>query len=209
MTQHPSLNMNPAKRALLFDVAIREFVTHGFSQASLNRIIAEVKMSKSSFYHYFANKTELFQQILEQNLAPFAALLTGFDMGQLTAKTFWPSLMEASKNATGMFMENPQILLLGRMFWKSRENIKEQGMTSDILEMVQDYISGFLKRGQELGVVRDDLPVSFLINSVMALGVSMDQWVLENFDTIAQDEFETFNLKSLDIFIRLLKPDGG
>ncbi len=201
--------MNPAKRALLFDVAIREFVTHGFSQASLNRIIAEVKMSKSSFYHYFANKTELFQQILEQNLAPFAALLTGFDMGQLTAKTFWPSLMGASKNATGMFMENPQILLLGRMFWKSRENIKEQGLTSDMLEMVQDYISGFLKRGQELGVVRDDLPVSFLINSVMALGVSMDQWVLENFDTIAQDEFESFNLKSLDMFIRLLQPDGG
>jgi len=166
-------------------------------------------MSKSSFYHYFANKTELFQQILEQSLAPFAELLTAVDLDDLTAESFWPSFMGAGQDAAGTFMENPQIILLGRMFWKSRENIKEQGLTSDFLKIVQEYISAFLKRGQELGVVRDDLPVPFLINSVMGLGMSMDQWVLENFHTIPQDEFESFNHQAMDMFIRLLQPDRG
>jgi len=203
---HPSLKMQPTKRAQLFDVAIREFVTHGFSHASLNRIISEIRMSKSSFYHYFANKTELFQQIIEQGLEPFSDLMGGFDLGALNAETFWPSIMGAGENIAAMFVDSPQLILLGRMFWKSRENIKEEGLTSDFIDSMQNFLVGFLQRGQELNVVRSDLPDSFLINSVMSLGMSMDQWVLENFHLIPQDEFEEFNRKSLDMFIRLLSP---
>ena len=185
---------------------MREFVTHGFTQASLNRIISEVGMSKSSFYHYFANKTELFQQIMEQSLEPFTVLLTDFDLKTLTAETFWSSIIGAGQDAAGMFIDNPQIILLGRMFWKSRENIKEEGLTSDFMETAQNLTEQLLLRGQQLGVVRDDMPSSFLINTVMGLGMSMDQWMLENFHTIPQDSFEEFNANSLDMFIRLLKP---
>lgn len=198
--------MEPTKRTQLFNVAMREFVTHGFTQASLNRIISEVGMSKSSFYHYFANKTELFQQIMEQSLEPFTVLLTDFDFKALTAETFWSSIIGAGQDAAGMFIDNPQIILLGRMFWKSRENIKEEGLTSDFMETAQNLTEQLLLRGQQLGVVRDDMPSSFLINTVMGLGMSMDQWVLENFHTIPQDSFEEFNANSLDMFIRLLKP---
>ncbi|MBL4806451.1 MAG: TetR/AcrR family transcriptional regulator [Rhodobacteraceae bacterium] len=206
MNIHPSRKMDADKRAQLFDVAIREFVAHGFGKASLNRIIREVKMSKSSFYHYFSNKTELFKQIMHQSLDPFMLVLEDFDFELLTTESFWPTLKETSQQAVGMFIENPQIILLGRMFYKSLEEIKEQGLTWDFMQDMQGFVTKFLKRGQVLGVIRDDLPDSFLITSVIGLGMSIDRWMIENFHTIDPKEFDYLNIQTLDMFERLLAP---
>lgn len=70
MSEHPSHKLPNDKRIRLFQVSSGEFVSFGFKQASLNRIISEVGMSKSSFYHYFANKEDLFRQTLEYVLKP-------------------------------------------------------------------------------------------------------------------------------------------
>src|SRR5579884_931866 len=44
------------KRERLLHVAAQEFATHGFEGASLNRILEEAQLGKSSAYYYFEDK---------------------------------------------------------------------------------------------------------------------------------------------------------
>ncbi len=209
MIDHPSKKLPPAKRARLFEVASTEFAAHGFAQASLNRIIAEVSMSKSSFYHYFLNKTDLFDQTLEQSLAPFNEMQKSFDLDLLTAETFWPMVQMMTREMMHMANRSPELVKVGQMFYRSRENPEEQKLTHDLMAKTTAWLEGLLGRGQGLGLLRRDLPDSFIIDILMALGMAMDQWVLAHWDEFSDEKRIALSDKSFDLFARILAPDSG
>jgi len=49
----------------LIDAAATAFTEVGYELASLNHIIAAAGLSKSSFYHYFPDKNELVQAVID------------------------------------------------------------------------------------------------------------------------------------------------
>lgn len=206
MNEHPSDRLPTDKRARLFKAAGAEFTQHGFSQASLNRIIASVGMSKSSFYHYFENKTDLFRQILDQTMAPILAALKDFDVDALSDETFWPSIQFMTRQMAEMANASPETVMVGRMFYQSRETSEDQELTRDILDVSMNWTSKLLHRGQALGLVRSDLPESFLVDAVMSLGMAMDRWILAHWDELSDAERLKLNGQIFDVFVRLLAP---
>src|SRR5690349_3835172 len=88
MNTNPARRMAPKRHALLMNEALREFAVAGYEQASLNRILRLCGISKSSFYHYYADKQALFETLVretstalqEQLHVPGAALLSGGEM---------------------------------------------------------------------------------------------------------------------------------
>ena len=97
---HPSDRLAPKKKAALFRLAVEEFSTEGFKHASLNRIIAGVGMSKSSFYNYFENKADLFHRTIDHSLEPHFSEIEGFDFAALEIDTFWPTLQAVVRQQT-------------------------------------------------------------------------------------------------------------
>jgi AcrR family transcriptional regulator len=55
----------PARRALLFEAALREFSSHGYEGASLGRIAAEAGVTRTVLYDHFQSKRALFVALLE------------------------------------------------------------------------------------------------------------------------------------------------
>ncbi|HOB11586.1 MAG TPA: TetR/AcrR family transcriptional regulator [Syntrophomonadaceae bacterium] len=53
------------KEKLIYE-ALKEFADRGFDSASLNQIIKRAGISKGSFYHHFANKEELFNNVIHR-----------------------------------------------------------------------------------------------------------------------------------------------
>jgi len=53
------------KKARIIDMALEEFSSKTFSQASLNRIIKSAGIPKGSFYQYFENKEDLYLYLIE------------------------------------------------------------------------------------------------------------------------------------------------
>jgi AcrR family transcriptional regulator len=202
---HPSLKMKPERREKLFAAATREFTEHGFEQASLNRIIGEVGMSKSSFYHYFANKTELFEQIFEQALAPLAQIVSSFEPEALTPENFWPALLSTAQSASSLFVDHPQIFMVGRMFHR---NLHEpNGICAAMMQVPLALVSRILEHGKVIGAVRDDLPTSLLIESAMGLGMAVDRWAIDHIEDFSLEEINAFQAKVLGLFVRLLSPE--
>jgi AcrR family transcriptional regulator len=54
-----------ARRALLFDAALREFSTHGYEGASLGRIANDAGVTRTVLYDHFPSKRALFDALLE------------------------------------------------------------------------------------------------------------------------------------------------
>jgi len=209
LRQHPSKKIPPARRTALFRVAAAEFAAHGYRQASLNRIILAVGMSKSSFYHYFKNKSDLFQQTLAQPLAPIIALGTGFDFQTLDAQSFWPFFEGLIAAASQLADTQPELVDVGHMFYRALEQPEGQNLTGGILDLATEWATGLLCRGQDLGLLRKDLPQSLLIDSVMAMAMALDRWFLKNWDTITGTDRQALGARTFDLFRRLLekRPD--
>ncbi len=206
MQDHPSNKLPADKRARLFHVSSGEFAANGFSQASLNRIISQVGMSKSSFYHYFSNKADLFEQTFHTVLGPIIELQQEIVIDALTAETLWPTLMGLAGKAMGLVDASPDMIIAGRMFYSCYEDREGRVLTQGILEEFTDWIAKLLRRGQELGLFRDDLPESLLLDMLVALGMSMDRWMLENWDNLTDKERLALSQTSFDLVLRILNP---
>ncbi|WP_225627470.1 TetR/AcrR family transcriptional regulator [Streptomyces werraensis] len=80
-------------RRLLFEAAIQEFSDHGRAGARVDRIAAAAGVNKERIYQYFGNKQQLFEAVLEQEMAKFAAAIPmddelAADLGQFAAKVY-------------------------------------------------------------------------------------------------------------------------
>jgi AcrR family transcriptional regulator len=206
MTDHPSLKLPADRRKALFASAGAEFAANGFRAASLNRIIADVGMSKSSFYHFFTNKEDLFRQTLHDALAPMLSAHHAIDLSVLDADTFWAELERMTLEMTDLASSSVEMVNVGRMFYRSLENPDERALTAEIMEEMTGWITSLMRRGQELDLVRRDLPNSLLLEGLMALGMSVDRWMLANWTEISDAMRVELNRKTLDLFIRILKP---
>src|SRR6266436_7121313 len=86
--------MPSEKRERLLTIAAQEFAAHGFEAASLNRILEEARIGKSSAYYYFEDKADLFSTAVEYcldrlQLAPDRETITS-----LTVETFWTAIAD-------------------------------------------------------------------------------------------------------------------
>jgi len=205
MHPHPSLKMKPERRKALFEVATRAFTEHGFEQASLNHIIAKVGISKSSFYHYFANKTDLFEQILQQAKGPISKIAAAFQPELLTRETFWPFILAAAQSSSTLFVNRPEIFDVGRMF--HRNLTEPNGICADMMEATLVLVTRILEHGKVIGTIRNDLPTSLLIEAVMGMGMAIDRWAIEHIESYSKTEFDSFNEKIVGMFVKVLAPE--
>ncbi|MEM6751778.1 MAG: TetR/AcrR family transcriptional regulator [Cyanobacteria bacterium P01_C01_bin.38] len=65
MPNQTFFNLPEKKRNKLTEVAIAEFATYDYTNASISRIVAEAKIAKGSFYQYFQDKKDLYLHLVE------------------------------------------------------------------------------------------------------------------------------------------------
>jgi TetR/AcrR family transcriptional regulator len=61
-------NIRQKNKTLIFDAAKTEFVTYGFKGASIKRIAERAGLPRANIHYYFDDKTDLYQQLLNQIL---------------------------------------------------------------------------------------------------------------------------------------------
>ena len=62
-------------RERLIDKAADLFATRGFSRTTMNDIAEGLGLSRSSLYHYFHNKEEILEELIEEQTIPHAKML--------------------------------------------------------------------------------------------------------------------------------------
>jgi AcrR family transcriptional regulator len=82
------------KRERLMEAAAQEFATSGFDDASVNRILETVQMSKGAAYYYFEDKVDLFFTVIHYCTERLKLFNLELDPATLTAENFWPTFAE-------------------------------------------------------------------------------------------------------------------
>jgi len=62
------LNLPDNKRNRIIELALDEFSTHPYRQASLSRIVARAGIAKGSMYQYFENKLDLYRWLVTEEV---------------------------------------------------------------------------------------------------------------------------------------------
>lgn len=197
-------NMDPERQRALFDTAAREFAAHGFDGASLNRILEQSGMSKSSLYYYFDDKADLFTTMIERALAVMFREMGGLDIEALQAETFWDQFVELYRKAMAVTENNDWLLRFGGMFYQLRGTPKAGAATGHLFQVVRHWVIRIVERGQNLGIIRRDLPQPLLIDATMAQIETLDRWIVAHWVDLSEAKKAQLPHQHIDLFRRLL-----
>lgn len=197
--------LDPEVQGRILKAAALEFGTHGYADASLNRIVEQAGISKGSMYYYFEDKEDLFAMVL-QDLEERSAELAKPQLEKLTAETFWPSIAAALRAGLKMVVETPWIQGFFQLFSEMLRNPPTEGpLVAWHARMVKRQ-TDCLRRGQELGVVRTDLPLEFLFEILNGVQLANGRYLTKRFAGLSLEEQQELATKLIDIEKRILLP---
>jgi len=205
--------LDPDKRANIILVASEEFAALGYEKASLNTIIARCGMSKGAMYYYFADKDDLYETILDDFFATLFAVWSDgaddkhrpFDETE-TPEAYWEEWNAHYRRSIRHYQKNP---VYGEMFHRclrSRALGISHPALNKVAEQIREWMATVLKKGKELGAVRNDLPEGLLLDSVFGLLEGFDRWLFQEFSNLSEDEVDGIADLVTEFLRRIVEP---
>jgi AcrR family transcriptional regulator len=172
--------MPESRRRRLVEVAAEEFASSGYRAASLNRIIANCGMSKSSFYYLIESKSDLFDFVVQDLMEEIGTELSIPEPEQFAGEDFWPRIAAFFAHLVGMAEQHPSFTTMGRMFYIGAPE-DAAGSVVGILTAVQDWVERVLLVGRRCAAVRDDLPHALQYRLVIGILQVFDEWTVRHY----------------------------
>jgi AcrR family transcriptional regulator len=199
--------LSAQRREQILETSAREFAEHGFAGASLNHILEEAGLSKGAAYYYFDDKADLFSTVVQHYFFDHLARDAQLDVERLDRETFWPKVFELYRQGAVHMREFPWMAGLARALWKLPRDVRAAGSLAPLFEFGIGWLKRLLGRGQEVGVVRTDLPSDLLVALMVAIDGATDQWLSEHLDSLAPDELEVLTARLLRGLRTFLEPE--
>jgi AcrR family transcriptional regulator len=194
------LRLDPAIRDHLFSVATVAFVRDGYERASLNAILAEAGVGKSTFFYYFIDKEDLFASTIEAASARIAAAVGPFELPERPQR-FWVEGIAIMERWGEAAASEPDFLGLLRAMQPLRRTASAR--LAQVMSEVRLTYRALLVRGVELGVVRDDIEIDTLVALTDAIDIALDDEFHQNPDP-NEDSITAHRARVFDVIQRIL-----
>ncbi|MBW2523153.1 MAG: TetR/AcrR family transcriptional regulator [Deltaproteobacteria bacterium] len=193
------------KRERILRAAAEALVQNGYDGASLNQIIESAGISKGAVYYYFDDKADLLATVMCDVFDRIASF-DSIDVESLDAHTFWPTIERWTLAALAVLAEDPMVMGLGKLFYQVPIQVFEGTVLFDKLAQAKALLEAFMRRGQEVGLIRDDLPLGLLMAVVAGAGEWSDRWMAEHFEELDPEEGLAVSLRLIDMARAMLAP---
>jgi AcrR family transcriptional regulator len=168
-----------AQQQVILQVALDEFASRGFHDASLNRMIDAAGISKGSMYYYFDGKEDLYAHVMRIGIEQlFVRVGAAPDLAGADADSFWSLVEDYYLRLMTALTAWPQLAALLRGWAAASRNPALQQAQGDLEQASLPWIEQALVAGQRAGAVRVDVPPSLLIAAVAGMGEAMDIWLM-------------------------------
>lgn len=195
------------KRERLMEVAAQEFARYGFEGASINRILERAQMSKGATYYYFEDKVDLFFTVVQYCNERLQLINQGIDPSALTVETFWPTFAELHRQPLLRSFEQPWLFAAVNAARRLAPESLEREPLASFAQQLKGWVMSIVKRGQALGVVRDDIPDELIFAWLQALDAAGDRWLLAHWEELDRDAIARVSDQTVDAMRRALMPD--
>lgn len=198
----------PAQQAAILDAALHEFASHGYSGASLNRIIEAAKVSKGSMYYYFDDKEDLYAHVIRVQLE--ALFQRGGPPPVPDAEhpdPFWAMLEDYYLRLMRELAASPDAAALLRGWLAGPAAPPLRATQHDAKQSTLPWLRQTVAAGQRIGAVRTDVPADLIIAIAMGMGQAMDTWLITR-PPEAADLVDTVHTL-IDMMRRAVEPPLG
>jgi AcrR family transcriptional regulator len=190
------------------EVAAQEFARYGFEDASINRILERAQMSKGATYYYFADKVDLFFTVVQYCNERLKLIDQEIDPTPLTAETFWPTFAELHRQPLIRSFEQPWLFAaINAARHLSPAALEREPLASFARQLIA-WVMTIVKRGQELAVIRTDIPDELIFAWLQALDEASDQWLLAHWKDLDRASIAQVSDHTVDAMRRALAPDA-
>ena len=192
-------------KARILDVSKKEFATHGYENASYNKIIQKIGISKGSMYYYFENKEDLFITCFLDAFA-HATGIFGFDYASFSfgddEEAYWNSIKKISSKQWNDVLQHPLLMSLMRQLVSlgtDHSIFRKLNAECEGLSEYGDIIS-ILEHGVQIGAIRDDVPLNVLIR----MNTEYEVWLMQEMQEQRLDEQQVVD-KFFEMFKQLFE----
>lgn len=183
-------NLDPEKQESILAAAAEEFAERGYEGASINRIIDRSGMSKGSVYYYFEDKADLFSTTFQHSVERIAQEAGWPAIEVVSADEYWDTLLELTHRSVAFATRNEWWIRLAHSWHRLAAQAPESASLAPVVEMGRDWWRRIIVRGQELGLVRDDLPTDLLVAIAMGADQGGDRWMMDRWEELSEDELD-------------------
>ncbi len=199
----------PEKREHLLDVAAHEFAIHGFADASINHILEQAQMSKGVTYYYFEDKVDLFCTVVRYASEYLQLPHLEVDLATLTAESFWPTFAELHRLPLLRAFERPWLFTVISVAAQVSPSLMEHEPLTSLAHQIRALVMQLIQRGQELGVIRTDLPDELLFAWLHALDHASDHWLMDHWERLDRAAVVRVSEQTVVAMRKALAPEEG
>ncbi len=196
--------LKPEKRERILEAAAKAFAAAGFEQASMNQILDEAGISKGAAYYYFDDKADLYVSTIQYYLATLVDTID-LSVDELTAENYWPRLKALYLSQLFSSNERPWVMGVIKSATRVSPDVLSSSNIPTYITYFEDGIAALLSKGQELGLIRTDLPQSLLIRVFTAVDDAADNWFLAKRDELDPSQVEPIALQVYETLKRVVE----
>src|SRR5512147_1659213 len=185
------------KRERLMEAAAQEFAAYGFDDASLNRILETVQMSKGAAYYYFEDKIDVFFAVIQYCIERLKLNLA-LDPATLTAENFWSTFAELHRQPLLRSFEQPWLFAAVRAAERLSPAALQREPLATFARQVRTWVMNIVKRGQELGAIRTDISLDIIFAWIQALDAASDHWMLAHWSELDREAIARISDQTVD-----------
>ncbi len=178
--------LDPERQEALLDAAMRELAARGPEGASLNKILADVGLSKGAAYYYFDDREDLFVTVVSRVVELAVRTIGG--VGPIdSAEGFWREFRSLDERVLRFLRAHPTVVALAQRFVASPSAMSAPKVRAKY-DAFRLWLTAFLRRGQHVGAVRKDVPLDLLVTLAFGWGEALDRWTIAHWDEVARTE---------------------
>ncbi|RJP29892.1 MAG: TetR/AcrR family transcriptional regulator [Actinobacteria bacterium] len=148
------------RRNEILEAALKVFSEKGYHAAKIEDIASELNMGHGTFYRYFENKLDIFNQVVEEIVSMITQLVTDINPHEAeTLEDYRRQLEMIGDRLFGLFKSNPSI---SRVIFYEAFGIEDRGLREriqEVFDLIGRYIELYLENGIARGYMRADLHV--------------------------------------------------
>lgn len=200
-------NLPEDKRNRFISAFLKEFTLKKYDDASISKVLKELKMAKGSFYQYFDNKADLLNYLVQTcGLKKFEYISEikreNFD----NFWSYWKALytaglkMDEEHPLMSNFMFSLQDTLKSPTLKDLYDNWQKQGLNS-MIQLIEPEIAN--------GCFRSDIPIEFMAHTLLVSSNNLLDFINKNHAAQFEENMEMgkpiFRNGNDKIFIEVMK----
>jgi AcrR family transcriptional regulator len=200
--------LDPERQEALLDAAMRELAARGLEGASLNKILADVGLSKGVAYYYFDDREDLFLTVVARVIDLAVRTIGG--LGPIdSAEAFWREFRRLDERVLRFLRDHPTVVTLAQRFVASPSAMSTPKVRAKY-NAFRLWFADVLRRGQQVGAVRKDVPLDLLVTLALGWGEALDRWTITHWNDVARTEAQLSAHVDLGmgLFRRAFGPDA-